>query len=105
MREDWEASLVVQVNSHFDLIGILSIPEVSNTYNPRFYFLYSTKSAEIIKSWDKLNDDEYSPNDLPTMPFVIKRLPKEGFIQHGRNSQLKKDMYYIVQPPGFTGYG
>ena len=57
MREDWEASLIVQVNSHFDLIGILSIPEVSNTYNPRFYFLYSTKSSEIIKSRAKLNND------------------------------------------------
>lgn len=57
MREDWEASLVVQVNSHFDLIGILNIPEVSNTHNPRSYILYSTKSAEIIKSRAKLNND------------------------------------------------
>lgn len=57
MREDWEASLIVQVNSHFDLIGILSIPEVSNTHNPRFYFLYSTKSDQIIKSRAKLNND------------------------------------------------
>ena len=54
MREDWEASLVVQVNSHFDQIGVLNNPQVSNTHNPRYFFLYSTKATEIIKSRLKL---------------------------------------------------
>lgn len=30
------------------------------------------------------------------MPLVIKELPKEGLILHGRNSTLKSDMYYTV---------
>lgn len=90
-------SISVQVNSHFDQIGVLNIPQVSNSYNPRRFFIYSTKSAEIIKSRKKFGlQDQYSPYDPPTLPLVSKRLPKEGFIQHGRNSQLKKDMYYVV---------
>ena len=105
MREDWEASIVIQVNSHFDQIGVLNNPQVSNTHNPRCFFLYSTKAADIIKARAKLNNPEWTQYDIDTMPFIIKRLPKEGLIQHGRNSQLKEDMYYIVQPPGVGGYG
>lgn len=49
--------------------------------------------------------DVYSPYDPPTLPFIAKPLPKEGLIQHARNSQLKKDMYYIVETPGMACYG
>ena len=80
MREDWEASIIVQVNSHFDQIGILNIPQVSNTSNPRSFFLYSTRASEIIKYRAKLKREDYSPNDIDTMPLIIKRLPKEGLI-------------------------